>query len=168
MYMVHTSAWPFKDKRFQRQVPTCTSTLAHTSNQFHSSQRLGLNHTPRMQTGLSLQQKGPARGTPPLQAPSHRPSLLSKLILAPATSSYLLTAFFTAFMSNRQDTKTVISSAYAETFILTQPAKSTPRRAGFAIPSPCSPAPPSFAELQFESGGLQKPMVHPIKGLGLI
>ena len=73
--------------------------------------------------------------SPPLQAPSRRPSLLSKLTLALATSSYLLTTVLTTFMSDRQVTKTVISSAYAETFILKQPEKRTPCRAGFAVPS---------------------------------
>ena len=56
--------------------------------------------------GSSLQRKCPSRGTPP----SRRSLLLSKLILAPATSSYLLTAFFTAFMSYRRDSNTDIIS----------------------------------------------------------
>ena len=131
MYMVHTPALPFKDKRLRSQVPTCTSTLALTSNQFRPIWRPGLNYIPRMRTRLSLQQKSLGRRMPLLQVPSCRPSLLSKLILAPVTSSYLLTAFFTAFMSDRRNTKTVISSAYAET----QPAKRTLRRARFAVPS---------------------------------
>ena len=66
---------------------------------------------------------------------SRRPSHLSKLILVPATSSFLLTAFFITFMSDWWDTKTVISSAYAETFALTQPPKRTPRRGGFGVQS---------------------------------
>ena len=121
MYTVHTSAWPFKDKRLRSQVPTCASTFSRTSNQFYSSWRPGPNHIQRIWTGPSLQQKGPGMGTPPLQAPNRRPSLLSKLILAPATSLYLLTAF-TAFMSYRRDTRTVISLAYTETFVLILPA----------------------------------------------
>ena len=95
----------------------------------------GPNHTPRMHTSPSLQRKGPGRGTPPLQAPNRRPSHSSKLILAPATSSYFFIAFFIAFMSDRRDIKTVISSAYTKIFILTRTAKRTPRRAGFAVPS---------------------------------
>ena len=83
-----------------------------------------------MRTDPSLQRKGPGRGTPPLQTLSCR-----QLIFAPATSLYLLTAFLTAFMSDRRDTKTVISSTYAETFALTQPAIRTPHRARFAVPS---------------------------------
>ena len=67
MYMVHTSALPFKDNHLQSQVFTCTSTLTCSSDQFHSSWRQGPNHTPRMRTGPSLQQKGPGRETPPLQ-----------------------------------------------------------------------------------------------------
>ena len=101
--------------------------------QFRSIWRSGPNHTPRMLTAPSLQRKGPSRGTPPLKVPNCRPSLLSKLILAPAPSSYLLTAFSTTFMFDRQDTKTVIST-YADTFVLTQPTKSTPHRAGFTVP----------------------------------
>ena len=133
MNTVHTSARPFKDKCLRSQVTTCTSTLIRTSNQFRSSWRPVPNHTPRMRTGPSFQ--SPGMGMLPLQVRSHRPSLLPKLILAPATSSYHLTAFFTAFMSDRRDTKTVISSVYAETFALTQPAKRTPRRARFAVSS---------------------------------
>ena len=130
MYTAHTSTLPFKDKRPRSLVPICVSILANTSYQFRSSWKPGPNHTPRMQTDLSLQRKGPGREMPPLQAPKHRPSLLSKLILAPATSSYLSTAFFTAFMSDRWDT-----SVYAETFALRRPEKGTQRRTGFAAPS---------------------------------
>ena len=133
MYTAHTSAKPFKDKHLRSQVLTCTSTLTHTSNQFHSSWRSSLNHPLRMQTGSSLQQKGPGKGTPPLQITICRPSLLSKLILAPATLLYLSTIFFTAFMSSQWDAKTVISLAYAKTFALRQPAKEIPGRAGIAI-----------------------------------
>ena len=44
----------------------------------------------------------------PLHEPSRKPSLLSKLILAPAICSYLATAFFTAFMSRRRHTKPML------------------------------------------------------------
>ena len=87
-----------------------------------------------MRTGPPLQRKGPGRVSLPLQAPSHRLSLLSKLTLAPAIRSYSPTAFFTAFISRRRDTKTVISSANAETIAVRGPAKGTPCRAGF-VPS---------------------------------
>ena len=85
-----------------------------------------------MRTGRSLQCKGPGRVSLPLQAPSRKPSLLSKLTLAPAIRSYSPTALFTAFISRRRDTKTVISSTNAETLAVRGPAKGTPRRAGFA------------------------------------
>ena len=88
-----------------------------------------------MQTGPSFQRKSSGRVLLPLQAPSHKPSLLSKLTLAPAIRSYSLTAFFTAFISRRLDTKTVISSANAETLAVRRPAKGTQRRAGFALSS---------------------------------
>ena len=125
MYTAHTSSLPFKDNRLRNQVPTWASTLARTSNQFHFSWRSGSNHTPRMRMGPLLQRKGP----PLFQAPNRKPSLLSKLTLAPATFSYLLTAFFIANMSRRLDTKTVISSAYAEILAWTLPAKRIPHRA---------------------------------------
>ena len=127
MFTVHTSVLLFKDKRIRSQVLTCTSTLAFTFDQFHSSWGPGPNHIPMMRTGLSLQQKSPNRGTPLFQA-----SLLSKLILARTTSSYLTTTFFTAFLSRRRDIKTVISSVYTKTFALRKPAKETPRRVGSA------------------------------------
>ena len=94
MYIART-AQPFNDNRLRSEVPTCASTLARTSDQFRSSWRPGPNHTPRMRMGPSLQRKGPGKRTPPLQTPSRRPSFLSKLILAPATSSYLSTALTT-------------------------------------------------------------------------
>ena len=87
-----------------------------------------------MRTGPSLQRKGPGRVLLPLQAPSRKPSLLSKLTLTPAIRSYSPTAFFTAFISRRRDIKTVISSANAETLAVRGPVKGTPRRAGF-VPS---------------------------------
>ena len=70
-----------------------------------------------------------------LLAPSHNILLLSKLILAPALCLYLATAFFTAFMCRRQDTKAVISSAYTDTFVKRGPAKGMPRKAGLACSS---------------------------------
>ena len=79
-----------------------------------------------MRTGLSLQQKGPGRVSLPLQAPSRKPSLLSKLALAPAIRSYSPTAFLTAFICRRQDTNPVISSAN-----VSGSAKGTQHRAGF-------------------------------------
>ena len=90
-----------------------------------------------MRTVPSLQRKGPGRVLLPLQAPIRKPSLLSKLTLAPAIRSYSPTAFFTAFISRRRDTKTVISSANAETLAVRGPAKGTPRWAGF-VPSSLS------------------------------
>ena len=130
MYMAHTSALPFKNNRLRNQAPTWTSTLARTFDQFRSSWRSGPNHTIRMQTGLSLQRKGPGRRPHFFQAPNLKPTLLSKLTLAPATFSYLSTALFTANMSRRLDTKTVISSTYAEILAWTLPANGIPRRAG--------------------------------------
>ena len=85
--------------------------------------------------GLSLQRKGFGRVSLPLQAPSRKPSLLSKLNLAPATRSYSPTAFSTAFISRRWDIKTVISSANAETLAERGLAKGIPRRTGF-VPYP--------------------------------
>ena len=135
MYLAHTSTLPFKDNRLRSQVATCASTLARTSNQFHSSWRPGPNHTSKMPMDPSLQRKGPGRGTPPLQAPNCKPSLLSKLTLAPATFSYLSTVIFTATMSSRQDTKTMMSSANAEIFARTLPVRKIPCRAGRALSS---------------------------------
>ena len=135
MYTAHTSALPFKDNCLQNQAPTWASTLARTSNQFRSSWRSGPNHTPRMRTAPSIQQKGPGREPPLLQAPNRKPSLLSKLTLAPATFLYLSTAFFTANMSRWLDTKTVISSAYMEILAWTLPAKEIPHRAGCVLSS---------------------------------
>ena len=132
MYTTHTPTLLFKDNRLRSQVSTRASTLACTSDQFSSSRKLGPNYTLRMQIDSSLLRKGSGRGTPPLQAPSCKHLLLSKVILAPAICSYLATAFFTAFMSRRRDTKTVISSAYADTFAERQLAKGIPSRAGLA------------------------------------
>ena len=135
MCTAHTSTLPFKDNRLRSQATTRASTLARTSNQFCYSWRPGPNHGPRMWMGPSLQQKGPGRGTLPLQAPNHKPSLLLKLTLAPASFSYLATASFTATMSRRQDTKTVISSANAEILARMLRLSKIPRRAG---PAPLS------------------------------
>ena len=126
---MHTSALPFKVNRLRSQATTCTSTFVRSSNQFHSSWRPGPNHTPRMWTGPSLQRKGPGRRTLPLQALNCKPSLLSKLTLAPATFSYLATAYFTANMSQRLKTKTVISSANTEIFARTLLVSKILRRA---------------------------------------
>ena len=135
MYTAHTPALPFKDNLLGSQVPTLAFTLACTFDQFHSIWRSGPNHTPRMRTGPSLLWKSPGRVSLPAQAPSRKPSLFSKLTLASAIRSYPATAFFTASMSRRRDTKTVISSANAETLAVRGPAKGTPRRAGFASSS---------------------------------
>ena len=77
----------FKDNLLESQIPTWAFTLACTSDQFRTSWRSGPNHTSRMQTGPSLQRKGPGWVSLPLQAPSCKPSLLSKLTLAPAIRS---------------------------------------------------------------------------------
>ena len=90
---------------------------------------------PRMRTSPSLQWKSPGRGMPFLPAPNRKPSLLSKLILASAISSYLVTAFFTAFMFTWRDTKTVISSSNADTFAERWPARGIPRRARISFSS---------------------------------
>ena len=127
----HASALPFKDNCLRSQIPTWASTLACTSDQFRSSWRPGPNHTLRMRTGLSLQRKDLSRRTLPLQAPSRKPSLSSKLILASAICFYLATAFFAAFMSRRRDTKTVIL-AYVDTFAERGPVKRILRRTGLA------------------------------------
>ena len=84
MYTPHTSTLAFKDNPLGSRVPTWASMLVCTSDQFHSSCKSGSNHTPRMRTGSSLQQKGLGRVSLPTQAPSHKPSLLSKLTLVPA------------------------------------------------------------------------------------
>ena len=106
-----------------------------TSDQFRFIWRSGPNHTPRMRMGSLLQRKSPGRVSLPLQVPSRKPLLLLKLTLAPATRSYSATAFFTALISRRPGTKTMISSANAETLAVRGPAKGIPRRAGFP-PSP--------------------------------
>ena len=111
-------------------------------------------------------------------APKRRPSLLSKFNLAPAICSYLTIASFTASLSERRDTKTVISSAYAETFaratLPDRPLDHERLRAltihlhSSAVIQHVNPS----AKLWFESDGLQnchqKPMVHHVEGLGLI
>ena len=130
--MAHASALPFKDNLLESQIPTWAFTLACTSDQFRSSWRSGPNHTPRMRMGPSLQRKGPGRVLLPIQAPSRKPSLLSKLTLAPAIRSYSTTASFTASISWRRDTKTVTSSANVETLAARRPTNRIPRSAGLA------------------------------------
>ena len=129
MNTAHAATLPFRDNRLRSKVPTWASTLACTSDQFHSSWRQGPNHTPRMRTDPSHQRKGPGMGSPPFQAPKRKPSLLLMVILAPAICLHLATALFTAFISRRWDTKTMISSAYADTYTERGAAKSLPRRA---------------------------------------
>ena len=104
------------------------------------------------------------------------PDLHSKLILAPATSSYRLTAFF--FMSDRRDTRIVISvyAARKKDYLsLRSKAKTEKRQQGTTLPDRplererlrklpvhlhhllwvlVQHADP-FAELQFESAALQ-------------
>ena len=104
MYMAHIFALPFKDNLLESQIPTWAFILACTSDEHRSSWRSGPNHTPRMGMGPSLQRKGPGRVSLPLQAPSRKPSLLSKLTLAPAIRLYSPTAFFTASISRWRDT----------------------------------------------------------------
>ena len=125
MYTAHTSVLPFKDNRFRSQIPNWVC----TSEQFRSSWSQGPNDTPRMQMIPSLQQKGLRRVTPPLQPLSRKPSLFSKLILAPAIFSYLATNFFTASMFKRLGSKIEILSVYADTFAKRGPAKGMPCRA---------------------------------------
>ena len=85
-----------------------------------------------MQIGPSLEREGPRKGTPPHQTLNSKCSLRSKLTLAPTTSSYLAIAFFTASMSKRWDTKTMILTK-TETLTLKRPTKWTSIRAGFAF-----------------------------------
>ena len=122
MYAAHTSTLPFKDNLLRSKATTCDSTLARTSNQFRSSGRPGPNHTPER----------PWKGDAPPQAPNRKPSVLSKLTFVHATFSYLSTAIFTAIMSRRLDTNTVMSSANAEILARTLPVSKIPRRAGQA------------------------------------
>ena len=123
MYIAYTSALPFKDNPLRSQVPTWAFTLACTFGQFRYSRRSGPTRTPRMLTSPLLQRRGPDRLLLPVQAPSRKTSLLSKLTLAPTIRSYPATAFFTASMSRRRDTKTVISSANPETSAVRGPTK---------------------------------------------
>ena len=131
MNTAHASALPFKDNLLRSQIPTRPSTLACNSDQFRSSWRSGPNHTPRMRTVPSFQRKGPGRVSQPVQALSRKPSLLSKLTLAPAIRSYSATAFFPTSMPYQRDTETVISSANAETLAVRGLAKKILRRAEF-------------------------------------
>ena len=70
--------------------------------------------------------KRPWQGNTTLQSTSRKPLLLSKLILASAICSYLVTAFFTAFISKSRDRKTVITLAYVDTFAERGQAKGMP------------------------------------------
>ena len=132
MYRAHNSALSFKRKLLGSQIPTWSSILAYTSNQFRSSWKSSPNHTPKLQTGLSLQRKCPGRVSLLVQVPSRKTLLLSKLTFAPAIRSYSATAFFIVSISRWLDTNTVISSTNTETLYVRGPAKGIPRRAGFA------------------------------------
>ena len=94
-----------------------------------------------MLTGPSLQWKGPGKVSLPLQAPSRKPSLLSKLTLAPAIRWYncLLLS-----LHRRQDTKPVISSTNAETLAVRSPSKGN----ALVVIHRANPS----AELRLESG----------------
>ena len=81
--------------------------------------------------------EGPWKSIATLQAPSRKPSLLSKLTLAPAIRSYSTTASFTASISSRRDTNTVTSSANAETLAAKRQAKGIPRSARLVPSSLC-------------------------------
>ena len=158
MYSAHTDHLPFKEKYLRSQVTTFEATLACTSDQFCSSWRPGPNHTARILMGLSLQQKGPDRGTPPLHAPNHKPSLLSKLILSSAICSYIATAFFTVLCP---DDGTKRQWYHQRTRMpLLKESQQKEYRAGSDFPRH------PFAKLRLESGSFQnrrhEPMVNPI------
>ena len=53
-YLAHASALTFKDNFLESQIPPWALTLACNSDQFRSSWRSDLNHTPRMRMGPSL------------------------------------------------------------------------------------------------------------------
>ena len=129
MYTAPTFSLPYKDERLRNQAPTCASTL----DPYFQPMSLQLEVWSKLHTvdadGSVTPTEGPWEGHHPLQAPNCKPSLLSKLNWAPDNSSYILTAFLTANMSSRLDTKTVMSSAYAEIITRTLPLKETPRRA---------------------------------------
>ena len=86
-----------------------------------------------MQTDPSLQRKISSGRTLPLQTPNHRPSLFSKLTLAPATCSYLTTASVTASVSEGRDTKMLMPST--DTFTKKSAASGMSRRTGLVLPS---------------------------------
>ena len=117
--------------------------------------------------GPSLQQKGSGRGMPFLQARKRRPLLLLKFILAPTICSYFTNAFFTDSMSERLDTKTDIIGEERSGGNPAGPTAQS-RKTLSAVRQRVNP----IAENRFESGDLQtrrqKPMIHPIEGLGLI
>ena len=113
-----------------------------------------------MRMGPSLQRKGPGRVLLPIQAPNHKPSLLSKLTLAPAIRSYPTTASFTACISSRRDTKTVMSSANAETLavspLIPKPAQEGLQREDIDEKRQRAALP----DRTFDRKRLRKPSVH--------
>ena len=123
MYTAHTSALPFKDNRLRFYLSPYFQPI---SLQLEA----GPEPHPEEADGFDNPAEGPWKEDAPLQAPNCKPSLLSKLTLSTATFSYLSIATFTAIMFRRWDTKTVMSSAYAEIFARTLPVSVIPRRAG--------------------------------------
>lgn len=77
-----------------------------------------------LQAGPSVQPKRPVRSRP-FQAPNRKSDDLSRFILASVTFSYRSSAFCTASMSLRVDTKADTSSAYAETLARDQELQRT-------------------------------------------
>ena len=125
MYTTHISGLPFKDKRLWSFYLCLYFRLIS----------IELETVPEPYPLDADRSVTPAEGsrwgTSPLQAPKRSPLFFSKLILTPVIRSYLTTEFFSASISERQETKTVISSAYAETYAMWQPEKWIPRKAGF-------------------------------------
>ena len=133
MYRVHTSALiKIKINTFVSRYPPAFLLWSVLRTNFATIE--GRDQTTPRGCGRVHRSSGRAKAVErsPSKNPTIDPLFLSKLILTPAFSSYLTTSFFTAFMFKRWDTKTVISSAYAETFALRKPALGTPRRATFA------------------------------------
>ena len=133
MYKAYTSALPFKDKLLRSQVPTWVSTLACTSDQFHSSWRPGPNHTRGCRQVHNSSGKALAGERHPFRhlatnLRSNQNWLLLSLRTSQPPSSQ-------PFMFKRRDTKTVISSAYAETFAVSGPTKGIPCNAALASSS---------------------------------
>ena len=131
MYTAHTSTLSFKDNHLRSQVPSRASILACTFDHFRSSWRSGPNHTPRMPTGLSLQRKGPGRVVLPFQEPNRKPLQTFKGDLGPC---YLFVPR-KPLLHRCYIQKTVILSAYADTFAKRGIAKRMLRRAGLALSS---------------------------------